>query len=110
ASRELPVGLLAEATWNSFEVHLNPGDMIVSFSDGVLDLYDGTLAAIDEIALLAAAAGSATALVDAVRRRAAGRTNPDDVTVLAVRRNAQRDTSPDLENAAQHGSALAPAR
>ncbi|MET1064782.1 MAG: SpoIIE family protein phosphatase [Arthrobacter sp.] len=110
ASRELPVGLLAEATWNSFEVHLNPGDMIVSFSDGVLDLYDGTLAAIGEVALLAAAAGSAKAAVDAVRRRAAGTANPDDVTVLAVRRNAQQDTSRDLENGAHHSSVLASSR
>ena len=110
ASRELPVGLLAEATWSSFEVHLNPGDMIVSFSDGVLDLYDGTLAAIDEIALLAAAAGSAGDLVNAVRNRAAGNANPDDVTILAVRRNAQQDTSRALEDSDHRSPALAPTR
>ncbi|WP_211879708.1 PP2C family protein-serine/threonine phosphatase [Pseudarthrobacter albicanus] len=93
ASRELPVGLLPEATWTSFEVYLNPGDMIVSFSDGVLDLYDGTLAAIDEIALLATAATSAKDVVDAVQKLAAGNTNPDDVTILAVRRTGQQDAA-----------------
>ncbi|MCU1548538.1 MAG: regulatory domain protein [Arthrobacter sp.] len=93
ASGELPVGLLPEATWNSFKIYLNPGDMIVSFSDGVLDLYDGTLAAIDEIALLATAATSAKDLVAAVQKRAAGTTNPDDVTILAVRRTVQQDTA-----------------
>lgn len=110
ASRELPVGLLPEATWNSYEVHLNPGDMIVSFSDGVLDLYDGTLTAIDEIALLAIAAGSAKDLVDAVSARAAGTANPDDVTILAVRRTAQQDTSRRVQDSAHRAPALTPAR
>jgi serine phosphatase RsbU (regulator of sigma subunit) len=106
ASRELPVGLLAEATWNSYEVHLNPGDMIVSFSDGVLDLYDGTLAAIDEVALLATAAGSAKDLVDAVSKRAAGTTNPDDVTILAVRRTLPQDMPLVGTSAARRSPAL----
>jgi serine phosphatase RsbU (regulator of sigma subunit) len=108
ASKELPVGLIAEATWNSFEVHLNPGDMIVSFSDGVLDLYDGTLAAIDEIARLARGARSAKDMVEAVRKRASRRANPDDVTILAVRRNAEQETSRGLQDSAHRSPALAP--
>lgn len=91
ASRELPVGLVPEAIWHSFEVYLKPGDMIVSFSDGVLDLYDGTLAAVEEIALLAAAAVSAQDIVDAVHERALKAANPDDVTILAVRRTGQQN-------------------
>lgn len=90
ASRELPVGLLPESTWHSMEIRLEPGDMIVSFSDGVLDLYDGTLRAIDEIALLAVSAASAKDIVDTVRVLASGTVNPDDVTILAVRRSAHR--------------------
>ncbi len=101
ASRELPVGLLPGTTWHSFEIHLNPGDMIVSFSDGVLDLYDGTLTAIDEIALLATAATSASDIVDAVQKRAAGTNNPDDVTILAVRRTAQQPAPLDHRKSSQ---------
>ncbi len=93
ASRELPVGLLPGTTWHSFEVHLNPGDMIVSFSDGVLDLYDGTLAAIDEIALLATAATSATDIVNVVQKLAAETINPDDVTILAICRTTHSPQS-----------------
>ena len=85
-SDNFPVGLLPGTRWESLETRLGPGDMIVSFSDGVLDLYDGTLAAVDEIGKLAASAGSAEELVAAVRRRAQGTANPDDVTILAVRR------------------------
>ncbi|WP_226758415.1 PP2C family protein-serine/threonine phosphatase [Arthrobacter sp. SO3] len=88
ASENFPVGLLPDTRWESYETQLDPGDMIVSFSDGVLDLYDGTLAAVDEIGHLAVSAGSAEELVDAVRRLAQGTSNPDDVTILAVRRDA----------------------
>lgn len=87
SSHEMPVGLMPEATWTSREITLAPGDMIVSFSDGVLDLYDGTLGAIPEVARLACGAGSAQEIVDAVHELASGTSNPDDVTVLAVRRS-----------------------
>ncbi|PVE19211.1 SpoIIE family protein phosphatase [Arthrobacter sp. Bz4] len=98
SSRELPVGLLPESTWNSFEIWLGPGDMIVSLSDGVLDLYDGTLAAIDEIAQLALTATSAKDIVETVQKLALTTNNPDDVTVLAVRRTAEQAARPnDLE-------------
>ncbi|MBP2376194.1 PP2C family protein-serine/threonine phosphatase [Paeniglutamicibacter psychrophenolicus] len=86
-SHELPVGLMPDATWTSREIWLAPGDMIVSFSDGVLDLYDGTLAAIAEVAELALNADCAQDIVDAVHKMASGNSNPDDVTVLAVRRS-----------------------
>ena len=87
SSGNMPVGLLPDSRWDSLETRLEPGDMIVSFSDGVLDLFDGTLAAIDEIGKLAVSASSATDLVDAVARLARGSSNPDDVTVLAVGRD-----------------------
>ncbi|WP_411734262.1 PP2C family protein-serine/threonine phosphatase [Paeniglutamicibacter sp.] len=87
SSREMPVGLMPDATWTSREITLAPGDMIVSISDGVLDLYDGTLAAVAEVAKLACNADSAQGIVDAVKRLASGGSNPDDVTVLAVRRS-----------------------
>ena len=94
SSKNLPVGLLPDTRWESFEIQLHPGDMIVSFSDGVLDLYDGTLAAVDEIGKLAVAATSAKDLVDSVHRRAQGTANPDDVTILAVRRDLQSQPVP----------------
>jgi sigma-B regulation protein RsbU (phosphoserine phosphatase) len=90
SSHEQPVGLMPDATWTSTEVRLNPGDMIVSFSDGVLDLYDGTLTAISEVAELALTAATAQDVVNAIQRRAAGTSNPDDVTVLAIRRSDLR--------------------
>lgn len=93
SSDNMPVGLMPDTRWDSFETRLNPGDMIVSFSDGVLDLYDGTLAAIDEIGRLAVSAASAKDLVDSVHRRAQDTANPDDVTILAVRRDHELHSS-----------------
>lgn len=87
ASRDLPVGLMPDTQWESHEIMLNPGDMIVSFSDGLLDLYDGTLTAINNVAQLALSAASARDIVDLVTARAAENSNPDDVTVLAIRRD-----------------------
>lgn len=87
ASGNLPVGLLPDSRWDSLETRLDPGDMLVSFSDGVLDLFDGTLAAVDEIGKIAVSASSVKDLVASVRRLAQGSSNPDDVTVLAVGRD-----------------------
>jgi aspartate aminotransferase-like enzyme len=54
----------------------------------VLDLYDGTLAAVDEVAAIARASGSARELVDAIASVARIKQNPDDVTIVALRRDA----------------------
>ncbi|MDQ0754253.1 PP2C family protein-serine/threonine phosphatase [Arthrobacter sp. B3I4] len=94
SSGNLPVGLLPDSRWDSLETRLHPGDMIVSFSDGVLDLFDGTLAAVDEIGKIAVTASSAKDLVDSVRWLAQGSSNPDDVTVLAVGRDREPLPSP----------------
>lgn len=86
SSTDLPVGLMPDSQWESHEILLNPGDMIVSFSDGVLDLYDGTLAAINNVARLALSASSAQDIVDSITAEATKNSNPDDITVLAIRR------------------------
>jgi len=82
----LPVGTGFSHEWETRELTLNHGDMIVSFSDGVLDLYDGTLTAIDEVARLAAGARSAADIVEAIETLSHRTAHSDDVTVLAVRR------------------------
>jgi hypothetical protein len=43
-----------------------------------------------------------------VRKRASRRANPDDVTILAVRRNVQQGTSRGLQDSAYESPALAP--
>ncbi|MFT2753372.1 PP2C family protein-serine/threonine phosphatase [Clavibacter sp. Sh2088] len=87
-STDLPVGVPGGSGWGTHEVVLGPGDLIVTFSDGVLDLFDGTLRAVDHVADLARASASADELVERITALAADQTNPDDVTVLVLRREA----------------------
>ena len=87
-SADLPVGVPGASGWTSHALRLDPGDLIVTFSDGVLDLYDGTLAAVDRVADMARESTSAEELVERITALAAGQSNPDDVTVLVLRREA----------------------
>lgn len=87
AATGLPLGVLDEEAREQRTVHLDPGDLLVTFSDGVLDLVDGTLAGVPPLVDAVRGAGSADAAVDAVLRLAvAAAERPDDITVVAVRR------------------------
>lgn len=88
ASSDMPLGLGVGGEWECHELVLGPGDMVVSFSDGVLDLYDGSLDAVGHVGRLAASATSAAEIVDALSTIARRTSNPDDVTIVAVRRAA----------------------
>ncbi len=85
-SPDMPLGILPDAQWTRQSVALAPGDTLVSFSDGVLDLYDGTLNAIEEIATITRAADSARSVSDALAAIAREQHNDDDVTIIALRR------------------------
>lgn len=84
ATTSLPLGLGLGEGWREHRVELGVGDTLVSVSDGVLDLYDGTLAAMDEVAVLARRAPSAQAVVDELLGMSNG--SADDVTAIALRR------------------------
>ena len=81
-----PLGIDAGTEWTPQTVTLERGDTLVAMSDGVLDLYDGSLQSLDNVAALAMLAGSAEEIVQAMRARARG-VAPDDVTVMVVRRD-----------------------
>lgn len=71
-------------------VPLAPGDLLVTFSDGVLDLLDGTLASVARVADTVRGATSAQDAVDRVLALVpAGEDRPDDLTVLALHRAAE---------------------
>jgi serine phosphatase RsbU (regulator of sigma subunit) len=85
-SEDVPLGLGLTERWSTTGLELQPGDMIVSCSDGVLDLFDGTAADLDRIAALVARERSAAGVIAAVARLARDTVLPDDVTVIAARR------------------------
>ncbi len=85
----LPLGSGIDEPWEEQTVTFGLGDTLVVVSDGVLDLFDGTIASLDEVAKITRASASAQAIVDTLIAIAIGATAPDDVTVLVVRRSEQ---------------------
>lgn len=85
----LPIGIVADGLWTRGDAVLAPGDRLISFTDGLLDLFDGTLESLGSIASLVRAAGAAggsqrvvDTLVALVPRHA-----DDDVTLVVVSRD-----------------------
>jgi serine phosphatase RsbU (regulator of sigma subunit) len=87
SSSDLPFGLQEIGEdWHEHEIGLAPGEALISVSDGVLDLYDGTLAGLDALADDYRASADAEGLLERVQRRAAENPPIDDITVLVVAR------------------------
>jgi hypothetical protein len=83
---DMPLGVLPGGFWSEQHFEFGPGDMTFAFSDGLLDLYDGTMAALEDIERVARAAGDPKSLVEAFVEIAGDRPLPDDLTIDAIRR------------------------
>ena len=86
SSENPPLGVGTDIAWREDSFVLNHGETLICVSDGVLDLFDGTLTALDNVAEIAKNCSSAQEIVDAIITRA-GQNADDDVTVLVLRRN-----------------------
>jgi serine phosphatase RsbU (regulator of sigma subunit) len=90
SSPNLPVGIGSAEPWRTAEITLEPGDALISCSDGILDLYDGTIESMQHVALIVADRTSAEDVVSRIRDLAlAVDSNDDDITVLVVTRPAE---------------------
>ncbi|WP_298459137.1 PP2C family protein-serine/threonine phosphatase [uncultured Cellulomonas sp.] len=87
AGEGLPLGVLAGDTWSEGLVHLDPGDTLVAFSDGLFDLLGGGLQALDQVAAVVTAAADAQGVLDRVASLARDEAPLDDLTVVVVRRS-----------------------
>ncbi|MBF4618803.1 SpoIIE family protein phosphatase [Clavibacter sp. VKM Ac-2873] len=83
---DLPVGIDPEHSWAELRLTLDHGDTLVTFSDGLFDMFGGSDPAFEAIGGLVAEAGGVHALVERVRVLASVGAPLDDVTVLAVSR------------------------
>lgn len=88
-STGVPFGLLDDVTTRPERaLTLRPGDCFVSVSDGVLELYDSTLTALDEVAALVSASADADDFLARMEKHARERgLLDDDVTVVVVARD-----------------------
>ena len=84
--RGAPIGMFPDTEFSIGWANLKPGDTLLVFSDGLLDLRPDM--AVKDVLLPADVRKAETAqgLVDLLTRGARGRDLPDDVTVLALRR------------------------
>jgi serine phosphatase RsbU (regulator of sigma subunit) len=85
----LPLGVLPGEKRPEMQFSLEPGEVAVIFSDGLLDLYDGTINSFDVIAREARAVADqgAAAIVDYFAQLANSNVLTDDVTVGVIRRS-----------------------
>lgn len=88
-SDDLPYGVVADAHWTEHRLDLAPGDRLVVFSDGVLDLMAPDADWAEVVGDLARSAPDVGSLLAAVTELARGGAALDDVTVLAVFRKEQ---------------------
>lgn len=86
AALGLPLGIAEDGGWATQAVDLAPGDALVSFTDGVLDLYDGTLQSLSRATDLVRDSANVEELFASITSLAAQGTATDDITVLVVKR------------------------
>jgi serine phosphatase RsbU (regulator of sigma subunit) len=84
--RGAPIGLLPDISFTPGRVILNPGDTLVVFSDGLLDLRPDLATKDVPLPVGARRAAHAQEMVDILAAGSRDRDLPDDVTVLALRR------------------------
>ena len=84
--RSAPIGIFPDSEFAVGSVTMNPGDTLVVFSDGLLDLRPDLATKEVQLPYEARRAGSAQQLVDILAQGSRSRDLFDDVTVLALRR------------------------
>jgi serine phosphatase RsbU (regulator of sigma subunit) len=84
--RSAPIGIFPDSQYAVGTVKMNPGDTLVVFSDGLLDLRPDLATKEVQLPYEARRAGTAQQLVDILAQGSKSRDLFDDVTVLALRR------------------------
>src|SRR5450759_2734779 len=84
--RSAPIGIFPDSQFAVGTATLNPGDPLVVFSDGLLDLRPDLATKDVPLPYEARRAGTAQELVDILAQGSKGRDLFDDVTVLALKR------------------------
>jgi hypothetical protein len=86
SSDDLPLGVLPDDHWTEQSTTLAPGDRLLLFSDGLLDLIDDPEHWWEPIGAIVAAHDDTTNLLSAIVRMAVDQVQLDDVTAVAVYR------------------------
>jgi len=86
-SSGLPLGVARYVTWSATTVPIRSGDTLLTFTDGLLDLYDGTLSALADIAKLVWRSKTPQEILDRIAELCDSGEATDDITVVALSRD-----------------------
>lgn len=84
SGEDRPLGVFRDDRWSEHLVPLDPGDRLLLFSDGVLDLLDDPDDWVTEVALMMRTHADAGSLLAELRRATRETVQLDDVTAVAV--------------------------
>ncbi len=87
SSDNLPIGILPDDHWTEQQTTLEPGDRLLLFSDGLIDLVDDPVKWEGPVGDLVAAHAHPDDLLDAIARLTTVQVPTDDVTAVAVYRS-----------------------
>jgi serine phosphatase RsbU (regulator of sigma subunit) len=87
--RSAPIGIFPDTRFAAGSAALSPGDSLVVFSDGLLDLRPDLATRDVQLPVEARRAGSAQEMVDILAGGARGKDLSDDVTIVALKRLAR---------------------
>jgi serine phosphatase RsbU (regulator of sigma subunit) len=85
-SRDLPLGSDLNTTWQSKETRLDPGDVLMVVSDGLLDIYPEREEVLEAARRLADSGRNSEQMCDRILQAAVGHDVADDLTALVIRR------------------------
>ncbi|MFZ4894220.1 PP2C family protein-serine/threonine phosphatase [Plantibacter sp. Mn2098] len=85
-STGLPIGILDDGVWTTLQTEIAPGETLVVCTDGVLDLFDGTLDSLDGVARLVTAGGGPAAIVERLVALSDTQQRSDDLTAVVITR------------------------
>ncbi|WP_146134445.1 PP2C family protein-serine/threonine phosphatase [Glaciihabitans tibetensis] len=86
SSSDPPIGISVDGRWTVAQLYLAPGDILISCSDGILDLYDGTIESLRNVAEIVSSSADAADVIDRIRAVITTDVTDDDITVLVLRR------------------------
>lgn len=89
-SDDRPIGILSDDSWTEHRTWLAPGDRMLVFSDGLLDLLEDQVEWWHEVGRLVSAHDKPATVLLAVRDLAAANISLDDVTAVVVYRQSER--------------------
>jgi serine phosphatase RsbU (regulator of sigma subunit) len=84
AGGNLPLGIMPDERWVQERIRIDPGDTVIAFSDGLLDLHPGVEETFDD--LQAVARRDPDAVIDHIGQLVGTEPLDDDVTVQVIHR------------------------